>query len=427
MSLSNNFPAIRPSLLLDFANTTVLDPRITFTRASTATYYDGVTVAKAEENLLTYSQEIESGNWAKSNVTITANDTTAPDGTTTADLVSVSTVTANQGVYQTVASASGSTVSVYIKSGTAIYVGIQSGVSFPNALFNLSTGTVVYSNSCTASIISVGGGWYRCILSNTTSVGAYVIISPVETDIGTGDAWGNNNSSIGTSIYVWGAQLEQRSSVTSYTATTTAPITNYIPALQTAASGVARFEHNPVTGESLGLEIEEQRTNLVTYSEQFDDAAWTKTDCTITANTIVAPDGTLTGDKLVESTALANREIVSSTFSTTASTSYTASVYLKAGERNTALLRFENTSAWASSVRPLINVDLITGVIFDASATVTASSAQNVGNGWWRISLSGLSGSSASTSQLRVSPTNPTSSYQGNGYSGIYIWGAQLE
>lgn len=60
MSIQSAFPAIKPSLNLDFANTKKLDPRITFTRASTATYYDGVTTAKAEENLLTSSADAAS-------------------------------------------------------------------------------------------------------------------------------------------------------------------------------------------------------------------------------------------------------------------------------------------------------------------------------------------------------------------------------
>jgi len=55
MSISTLYPDITPSLNLDFSNSKVLDPRITFTRASTATYYNGVTTAKAEENLLLYS------------------------------------------------------------------------------------------------------------------------------------------------------------------------------------------------------------------------------------------------------------------------------------------------------------------------------------------------------------------------------------
>jgi hypothetical protein len=66
---------------------------------------------------------------------------------------------------------------------------------------------------------------------------------------------------------------------------------------------VARFDHDPVTTESLGLLIEEQRTNLVYYSEDFGNANWIKSNATNTSNTVIAPDGTLTGDKLVKNTA----------------------------------------------------------------------------------------------------------------------------
>jgi hypothetical protein len=96
---------------------------------------------------------------------------------------------------------------------------------------------------------------------------------------------------------MWGAQLEQRASATVYTPTTTQPITNYIPVLMTAASGVPRFDHNPTTDESLGLLIEEQRTNIVTYSAQFDSGAWNKdSGISVTANQAVAPDGTIAMD-----------------------------------------------------------------------------------------------------------------------------------
>jgi hypothetical protein len=77
--------SIRPSLNLDFANSKVLDPRITFTRASNATYYDGYTSVKAEENLIKYSQEFDNAVWVKSQSAITANNIAAPDGTQTAD------------------------------------------------------------------------------------------------------------------------------------------------------------------------------------------------------------------------------------------------------------------------------------------------------------------------------------------------------
>lgn len=75
--------------------------------------------------------------------------------------------------------------------------------------------------------------------------------------------------------------------------------------LKTAAANAPRFDHDPITGESKGLLIEEQRTNLLTYSEQFDNAAWalyggaSKTGTNVAA----APDGTTTADSIRVTTA----------------------------------------------------------------------------------------------------------------------------
>jgi hypothetical protein len=60
----------------------------------------------------------------------------------------------------------------------------------------------------------------------------------------------------------------------------------------------ARFDHNPTSGESLGLLVEEARTNLALYSEQFDNAYWSKIRTTATSNVIAAPDGTITADQI---------------------------------------------------------------------------------------------------------------------------------
>ena len=85
-----------------------------------------------------------------------------------------------------------------------------------------------------------------------------------------------------------------------FTRSTTGSYYNSAGVLSTAAINAPRFDYDPVTLESVGLLIEESRTNLLTYSEQFDNAVWTKSNASITANAIIAPDGTLTADKLVE-------------------------------------------------------------------------------------------------------------------------------
>lgn len=224
------------------------------------------------------------------------------------------------------------------------------------------------------------------------------------------------------SVEVWGAQLELRSAVTAYTPTTTQPITNYIPALQTAAAGMARFDHDPVTVESLGLLIEEQRTNLLLRSEEFDDAYWTKVNSAVIANTIVAPNGTLTGEKFFENTSN-SEHYLQRAFSAAAATTYTVSVYAKAGERTRFSIGLGDPSVFASGVR--YDLSAATGTITGGSATNI--SIIHVGNGWYRCSFTDTAGS-VGTGVIRIYLDNGTSlSYQGDGYSGIYIWGAQLE
>jgi hypothetical protein len=299
------------------------------------------------------------------------------------------------------------------------------------ANFNITAGAGAVGtvgSSATASIVDAGNGWYRCIIvtaSATASAQAFILLVSSAT-AARFESW----TTAGTeSIYLWGAQLEQRSAATAYTPTTTQPITNYIPVLETAASGVARFDHNPTTFESLGLLIEEQRTNLFTYSEQFDNAAWAVNNCTISANTLVAPDGTLTADKLVENNGTGAKQIFrNSNMSVTSGVTYSWSLYFKAGERTKSYVSF-GVSAFGSCA---LTIDL-TAITVVASGTnpPTNLAIVDVGNGWRRVSCAVLATATVSSSPfagVRPSATNgDLGDYTGNGFSGIYLWGAQLE
>ena len=177
MSVKDNFPTTRPSLLLDFANTKVLDPRITYSRASEARYYDGKTVAKAEENLLLYSQEFDNAAWTKTNGTVTANSDTAPDGTVTADTFTATAANATL-VQSITAIAAQYTYSVYLKRKTG-------------------TGTVeIQSVAGTWTTAVLTASWQRFEVSTTPTAGS--------------KASGVRIVTSGDEVYVWGAQLEQR-------------------------------------------------------------------------------------------------------------------------------------------------------------------------------------------------------------------------
>ena len=418
--------SVRPSLLLDFANTKTLDPRITFTRASTGTLYDGKTVALAEQNLILQSENFSSATWQKVTInSVTANATVAPDGTTTADLI---TVTASTGtVYQINFPTGTLSLSCFVKAGTCTSLSLEvSSTTGRICAFDLSAGTAgAVSNvgagtnvtGGTAAITDVGNGWYRCSISNLTVVSASASVGLVLNSAG--------------NLSLWGAQLEQRSAISAYisayTATTTATITNYIPVLQTAAAGVARFEHNPTTGESLGLEIEEQRTNLILRSEEIDNAYWTKTNSSITANAVVAPNGTLTADSLVENTSAAGHNISSTAFTSglTSAISYTFSVYVKPAGRSWAILEMAGALGGGYGWFDLSTGTLGTQTQLSGTSTITA-----VGNGWYRISITDIStgtGSSVTKCNVYATTGNNVISYTGDGFSGISVWGAQLE
>lgn len=245
---ANNLPAVRPTLLLDFANSKTVDPRITFTRASTATRindkglvetvasgtpridYDPVTLAckgllieESRTNLLTYSEQFDNAAWTKTRSSISANATTAPDGTVTADRLIEDTTASNSHFARQTATVSTAiyAYSVYVKSSVRSRVLLQIGSGGPYAIFDVSTGVVIYATEEGSGYISASlDGWYRCTIVGATTAGVitlYVII-----DNGTGTVYTGDGTS---GLYIWGAQLEAGAFATSYIPTTSAQVT----------------------------------------------------------------------------------------------------------------------------------------------------------------------------------------------------------
>ena len=197
-------------------------------------------------------------------------------------------------------------------------------------------------------------------------------------------------------------------------------------------SGVneARFDHNPVTGESLGLLVEESRTNLLTYSEQFDNAAWTKSNIGITTNTsaTTAPDGTNSAEKLVENTA-SNVEHFAYVGRTASNETVTLSVFAKAAERGYVSLSLSNfLNAAAQVIFNLSNGAIVSTGLTGADYTAISATTIAYPNGWYRCILTATKGTVNTTNNPSIIIYNgSTTQYTGDGTSGIYIWGAQLE
>jgi hypothetical protein len=163
--------------------------------------------------------------------------------------------------------------------------------------------------------------------------------------------------------------------------------------IKTAAVDQARFDYDPSTGESLGLLIEESRTNLVTYSEDFSQSVWIKQNgFSITSNTAIAPDGTLTAD--TASIVNLNAEYLYQNLGLPAGT-YTLSCWIK--------------SVNASSS---FSISSYSGVDGSQSSSFTAT------NTWKRFSHT----VTVSTPVTGFYPCIPSVSGEQ-----FYIWGAQVE
>jgi hypothetical protein len=192
----------------------------------------------------------------------------------------------------------------------------------------------------------------------------------------------------------------------------------------------ARFDHDPVTGESLGLLIEESRTNLLTRSEAFDDSSWAKSAASISSNlsNIVSPDGTLTSEKIIENTQNVQHLVWKSRSGTNETVTF--SVFVKAAERTQCLLQLSNFQNAACSATYDLQSGKIIATFTPAGDYINVSSSIiPYPNGWYRCILTATKQSVNTTNNPTISTVrrNNIGIYQGDGTSGIYVWGAQLE
>jgi hypothetical protein len=251
------------SLDLPFAKTKSLVDATTganlvdFTRASSGTYVDSEGVIRTATTNIIWPSEVFTTGWGAASATRVADAGIAPNGTLTADRIE----STGGGVFRggvSVASGISCTYSIYIKhvSGTGVIssVGFERFGAVPLAgqtSFNVLTGTVVSNGAAVtaSSITPVGDGWYRVSVRATSTDTTTTII--------------NYAAASGNQFLLWGAQLEQSTTVG-----------EYIPTTSTINSA-PRFDHDPTTGESLGLLVEEQRTNSITNNTMVGAVAGT--------------------------------------------------------------------------------------------------------------------------------------------------------
>jgi hypothetical protein len=367
---------------------------LSFTRASNGTRVNSAGLVEVcPWNLLEQSETFDNAYWAKYISAVTANATTAPNGTTTADKLEYTSASGVAVLYATsTAFANGVyTLSCYAKKGNTnfLQIGFTLGTGDKIANFNLNTGVITTTSSgVTASIESVGDGWYRCIMSLTT-------------DINTPNVFINSiNGASGEFIYIWGAQLNIGSTAKPYFPTTD-------------RLNVPRLTYQNGGGGCPSLLLEKQSTNLALWSEDFSNAVWSKDNATVTANTAISPDGTQNADTIDDSSASFGN--ISQLFVSLTNATYTLSVFVKAVSTATNV-RLDLYTTIGDQFFVVFNS--VTGAYVTGNGGTYTSTAFN--NGWFRFTLTA---SGSGNTNIRVYPSAQSAASTG----AIYLWGAQLE
>lgn len=440
-----------PTPMVNFvAKDGVVPPQLTITRASTATYTDRNGLIKTAPtntlrhdydpskmgivtNYCLYSEQFDTASyWTPGGASITANSTYAPDGTTNADAFFETAITGQHAINSmplSIVPNTPYTASIYVKDngrtfGEIMYANNAFSQNV-NVRWNLTSGTITSTNFgggttvLNKGIINIGNGWYRVFVTaivDSTSTSAYMMIYTSNTLNSF-----NYAGDVTKGIYIWGAQFEKGDTLGIYTPTTTTP-TSTVAALNDSYRGWL---------------IEDSRTNLNTYSEQINDSSYNVANGNAfgsgsIVDATIAPDGNMTADFLCENSGQnSGHWMYKTVYGLTSSNTYTLSGFFKAKQHPWMSLYFTD-SGWSGS-NGQIYVNLLTGAIgtttVGGAMTNFSYGAKLYANGWVRVWITGQLNGSYTSANIAwfMCNVDGSTTYIGDGASGMYVWGIQLE
>jgi hypothetical protein len=383
------------TLSLDFT-TGVLDPRLTFTRTTNATFINSQGLVEwAQANLMTQSNAFTTSPWASTNVSMTT-DGESPVGsawrmTENSALASVhrldpAAVTCSNGVIS---------ISVYVKQGSGtrqayFLVSDNATGEVRSKRLNPVDGSLQGTEStggswasASTSVVNVGDGWYRLVLTVTKGGGSGVIVR-----MGMSDSSGNlSYNGDGTSYLLFSGVQINPGSVQSYVATSG------------SIYQAPRFDYDPSTTppQPRGLLIEGSASNLLKHSQGLF-TSWIQFGTVGALTTgITSPSGDSSAVSLNLNTAGNNGYYTNNTqmgYTNTVGATYTFSIWVRATGSTTNLnIRFGDSA-----------------VGYSANIPITTS--------WQRLQYS----------YVAVAASGPTiASATGTATGVVELWGAQLE
>lgn len=187
------------------------------------------------------------------------------------------------------------------------------------------------------------------------------------------------------------------------------------PSTTTLDLTFARNSTNRTRVSNRGV-VQDVPYNLLSFSEEFDNTAWTKTQSTVTPNAVQPPNNPNYTADLVYPTGSTAFIQTSGTTTTASGGTYYFSVYARSAGKNFIMLNGSGgtTGVW---------YNLSTGVIGTQSAG--NGYILNMGNGWYYcVWFGNLTG--ALQPIIRISDADNSTSNTASGTNGVFLWGAQL-